>query len=667
MTTARLQDHHLADLQASGLSDETIRQAELYSVTNETAAMLIGFGRSSALAFPYLHTANNGSPPFTRLKFDKPDAKGKRYAQAKGSGNRLYIPPMIDPAALTDASVTLYLTEGEKKALKAAQEGMTCVSVSGVDSWRSRRDGKSEPIADLDIITWKGRTVYIVFDSDLATKPPVRDAEFKLARELRNRGATVNAVRLPGGSNGAKVGLDDYLCTHSVEAFCTLEPEPIQHPAKEEVARAKAEASPADTVLREGDDFKYYWTADGIAVELVRLRDQPGGVEGEITVSVAGRPVHWARLNLASLSARETLTTKLTRTHAGHPWRDLLEQVCRETVQQFRTSTPTVQLHPARRTAERFLVDKLVVTQETNLLFADGGSGKSLMAMAVSLATVTGKTLPGGLSPHQTGPVLYLDYESCKEEHEDTLAGLLAGLDLVGPVPIFYRRMAGALADDLPAIRAEVARLAPVVVVVDSLGPACGAEPEGADAAVRCMNALRSLSPAKLVLAHVSKVMADQRGATRPFGSVFVMNLPRNVWEIRRAQEEGEHMLTVGLYHRKANRGGLLPPFGLQFEFSKEAIRITTTDVSQDAGLRERAGLSHGIKAALRSGLKSVPQLAEELDASEDSVRKTMGRLEKAGVVTQVGEQKSSGGRPNFWGLKALTGTEHGESKGVSK
>jgi hypothetical protein len=41
------------------------------------------------------------------------------------------------------------------------------------------------------------------------------------------------AVRIPPGPHGEKVGLDDYLCTHSVEAFCALEPEPIKHPAKD--------------------------------------------------------------------------------------------------------------------------------------------------------------------------------------------------------------------------------------------------------------------------------------------------------------------------------------------------------------------------------------------------------------------------------------------------
>ncbi len=112
-------------------------------------------------------------------------------------------------------------------------------------------NGKSQPIADLDLITWKGRTVYIVFDSDLATKPPVRDAEFKLARELRDRGARVYAVRLPGGPSGEKVGLDDFLCTHSVEAFCAIEPEPIRHPAKDLAAPIFPVVSLGEFVTRE--------------------------------------------------------------------------------------------------------------------------------------------------------------------------------------------------------------------------------------------------------------------------------------------------------------------------------------------------------------------------------------------------------------------------------
>lgn len=264
MTVPTLLPHHLDELRASGLSDDTIAKAHLYSVTNETATMLIGFGRSGGLAIPYLHTANDGKETFTRIKFDKPDTKGRRYAQAKGSGNRLYIPSILDPATLKNPTAPIFITEGEKKALKATQEGLPCVSVSGVDSWRSRVNGKSQPIADLDLIEWKGRQVFLVYDSDVIVKERVRHAEYELAKELSMRGAKVEAIRLPGGPNGKKVGLDDYLCTHSVETFCQIEPIPIDHP---EIVPAIPPQESLDSFLTREIKSAPSLVGDGLIVE----------------------------------------------------------------------------------------------------------------------------------------------------------------------------------------------------------------------------------------------------------------------------------------------------------------------------------------------------------------------------------------------------------------
>ncbi len=158
---------------------------------------------------------------------------GAKYCSPKGAGCHVYVPAIIPPERLKNARIPVYVTEGTKKALKACQEGLLCIALAGVDAWKDKRSGESAPIPDLDKITWKGRTVFVVFDSDLTTKPAVRFAEFRLGRELRDRGATVYAVRIPGGPNGEKVGLDDFLSTHSVETFCELEPEPIHHPAKD--------------------------------------------------------------------------------------------------------------------------------------------------------------------------------------------------------------------------------------------------------------------------------------------------------------------------------------------------------------------------------------------------------------------------------------------------
>ncbi len=188
---------------------------------------LLGYGAGPGMVFPYIGL--NGDDGYARVKIDHPGPDGKKYRAPKGQANRLYITPLRDdPRVLTDVTIPLWVTEGEKKAAKACQEGLVCIGLAGVWCWRTRGDdGASRPIDDLDLILWQGRTVYIVFDSDLATNPKVRAAERALAAELRRRGATVFAVHLPGGPSGEKVGLDDYLITHSVEALCMIEPTPI--------------------------------------------------------------------------------------------------------------------------------------------------------------------------------------------------------------------------------------------------------------------------------------------------------------------------------------------------------------------------------------------------------------------------------------------------------
>ena len=47
------------------------------------------------------------------------------------------------------------------------------------------------PIADLALIKWEGRKVYIAFDSDALTKDKIRAARNALAEELKSRGAVV--------------------------------------------------------------------------------------------------------------------------------------------------------------------------------------------------------------------------------------------------------------------------------------------------------------------------------------------------------------------------------------------------------------------------------------------------------------------------------------------
>jgi hypothetical protein len=214
---------------------------------------LLGFGVGPGLVFPFPGVEIRPGVPFVQVKPDKPPEwmNGAKYLTPKQGGCHLYLPPIVPAERFKNPRIPLYITEGVKKALRGCQEGLLCIGLAGVDAWKDRRSGESAPIADLDKVTWKDRTVSVVYDSDLATKSAVRFAEFRLGRELRDRGANVYAVRLPGDPNGEKVGLDDYLCTHNIDVFCGLEPEPIHHPAKDLAAPVFPVISLGEFVTRQ--------------------------------------------------------------------------------------------------------------------------------------------------------------------------------------------------------------------------------------------------------------------------------------------------------------------------------------------------------------------------------------------------------------------------------
>jgi hypothetical protein len=192
-----LLDVHLNELRASGLSDEAIRAAGFYTEARpwhpRTALGWERYGPplGPALMIPCLNGKTCG---YCRLKPLRPrkDAETDRlvkYEAPAARSPRSYVPPGT-LAALADPTRPLLITEGEKKAAKADQEGFPCVGLSGVYSWQKapRRDefglpyGERQLLDDLDTVAWAGRVVTICFDSDAATNGNILDAEQRLCQ-----------------------------------------------------------------------------------------------------------------------------------------------------------------------------------------------------------------------------------------------------------------------------------------------------------------------------------------------------------------------------------------------------------------------------------------------------------------------------------------------------
>jgi hypothetical protein len=133
-----LRKRHLADLCGkSGLNKETIDRLAYSYVTLWEAWQTLGWKPSSGGVFmPYVI---NGQLLGCRVRFDKPyigrGGKEAKYGSPRGESIHLYIPPTVDLARFRDTTEPLLITEGEKKAAKAVQEGLKSAGIGGVDSW----------------------------------------------------------------------------------------------------------------------------------------------------------------------------------------------------------------------------------------------------------------------------------------------------------------------------------------------------------------------------------------------------------------------------------------------------------------------------------------------------------------------------------------------------
>jgi len=188
---------HLSDLRKSGLTDETISQARIESIRPDRIGKELGYSLQnleSMYRIPY-------DDKFSRYRcFYFEGTTGQKYLQIKNSGNKLYLPANIVRDKLQDTDATLYITEGEKKALRACQEGLLCVGLSGLWNWKNKV--KDDLIDDFNLINFKNRIVKLVPDDDWLTpnkhgyKKNLQAAVYRLAGKLKLRGARVFIVNL---------------------------------------------------------------------------------------------------------------------------------------------------------------------------------------------------------------------------------------------------------------------------------------------------------------------------------------------------------------------------------------------------------------------------------------------------------------------------------------
>lgn len=236
-------EHFETLVSGSGISVEVVNARKYRTITEPKQLRDLGFNRQQSLQVPGLlipvHCTDGSNgiavyrpdiPRTVETKKRNSDGSFKthviKYEMPAGMAMRLDCPPLTcikdrkveTRRLLLDPSVPLWITEGQKKADALASHGLCAVALLGVWNFKGRNQyGGITWLADWDWVALNnGRDVRIVFDSDVMTKPEVRFALDRLTTHIQNKKGHVAAVHLPM-DRGEKVGVDDYLLTHTVE------------------------------------------------------------------------------------------------------------------------------------------------------------------------------------------------------------------------------------------------------------------------------------------------------------------------------------------------------------------------------------------------------------------------------------------------------------------
>lgn len=226
------------NLRDSGIRDEVIYglMRKDYLACDETGYYI-----------KYPELCKDTTTDYFNKRMIKTDGNDK-YIKPSGMASRLFRPPNLPVETFLDRTVPIIITEGEKKATKATQDGFPCLALSGVNCWKksatleflqhktkeeilewleqqeNSRINDEEEVEDIipDILNtdWREREVILCYDSDIAVKEQVKKALYSLSAYLiGEQKAKVKIVILP---NTEAKGLDDYLIKFGKEGFQKL-------------------------------------------------------------------------------------------------------------------------------------------------------------------------------------------------------------------------------------------------------------------------------------------------------------------------------------------------------------------------------------------------------------------------------------------------------------
>ena len=282
--------------------------------------------------------------------------------------------------------------------------------------------------------------------------------------------------------------------------------------------------------------------------------------------------------NLNSTSHTESQIRSLNRRLPDRNWDARLALVEEAVSKTIEIGEPLTDLSEVSNpTPATYALTPLVESGEYNIIAADGGSTKSMLAMAVAVSYSYGKSaLPGmttGLTPKAT---LYLDYESTSNTQAQRRREIVRSINMqVEDGKVLYKKMFSPITDAASDLYDTIASKDIGLVIIDSASRAVGGETNSEESVIPFFNACATFGVTILTIAHKPK---DNTGRG-PSGVAQWWNQSRNYWELIKDQTPTQKQVYIALRHDKSNDGELHEPLAYRIDF-EDGIRYYSEENS---------------------------------------------------------------------------------------
>jgi len=394
------------------------------------------------------------------------------------------------------------------------------------------------------------------------------------------------------------------------------------------------------------DGYDIRWEAECITISVTRLHQHmsDGRVTGEILIKDSQDHIIYPQttLNFNAAQSRSRLAKTLHDLDSEHEWLAIMNQLSLLTINLARKGEPVQELWTNENVPKlEFLVEPIVIKGVPNVIFGEKGVTKSTLTLVFYICLILPwEDNPLGLTtPSHSTRALILDYEIPGVIAQRNAKLIQEGMNLPA-FPLYHRRCAMPLADEIEQVANHIADTKAEVLLIDSLARAAGGELNKTEPATRFFQALDRLKITALITAQTSKDIETKRKSI--FGSTLFTYYARNIFELRKDESLTENAIDVTLIHRYSNLTKLYNPIGLRLSFTPYTTQIERGSANI-VELMAKVNIKKAILKSLEARAMTAEEVAEALDIKKATIQVRLSDLLKHKKVAKLDDHK--------WGL----------------